>query len=184
MDGSKRSAKSNAFFTGFGPTKKIVLFDTLIRNHSVDELVAVLAHEIAHFKFRHIIRHLALNIVTIGIFFFLASVCIREPALFRAFGIDSVSVYAGLTLFAIVCIPLGRILSIVTAFRSRAHEFEADRFAAQTTGHPGAMISALEKLSKNNLSNPAPHPLAVFLHHSHPPILRRIAAIRAAPQAT
>jgi len=179
MDGSKRSAKSNAFFTGFGSTKKIVLFDTLIRNHTVGELVAVLAHEVGHFKHRHVIQHMLLGILNIGLILFLASVFIHQPALHAAFGVSAVSVWCGLTLFMVVYLPASRIITVAMGFLSRAHEFDADRFAVETTRQAGAMIDALKKLSKNNLSNPVPHPLAVILYHSHPPVLQRIAAIRA-----
>ncbi|HWB59034.1 MAG TPA: M48 family metallopeptidase, partial [Chthoniobacteraceae bacterium] len=178
MDGSKRSTKSNAFFTGFGSTKKIVLFDTLIANHTVDELVAVLAHEVGHFKHRHVIQHILLSILNIGVFLFLASLFMGSPALHAAFGVTQVSVWCGLALFMVVFSPLSEITSVALGFLTRAHEFDADRFAVETTRHAGAMIDALKKLSRGNLSNPAPHPLVVALHHSHPPVSRRIEAIR------
>jgi len=178
MDGSRRSTRSNAFFTGIGRTKKIALFDTLIRNHSVEELVAVIAHEIGHYKRRHIPQHLAVAIANIGVFLFLASLFIHSPSLLAAFGIGSPSVYAGLALFLLFYNPLSRLLSVLRGFQTRRHEFEADRFAVETTRHPQAMIDALKKLSKSNLSNLAPHPLYVTLYHSHPPVLRRIEAIR------
>ncbi len=181
MDGSKRSSKANAFFTGFGSTKKIVLFDTLIRNHTVDELVAVLAHEVGHFKHRHVIQHIAISILNIGLFLFLASLFLGSLTLHEAFGVHTVSVWCGLALFAVVAGPLGQITSVLSGFLTRAHEFDADRFAVVTTRHAEAMIDALKKLSKDNLSNPAPHPLSVALHHSHPPVLQRIEAIRAVP---
>lgn len=179
MDGSKRSTKSNAFFTGFGATKKIVLFDTLIANHTVDELVAVLAHEVGHFKHRHVIQHILLSILNIGVFLFLASLFMGSPALHGAFGVRQVSVWCGLALFMVVFTPLSEITSVAIGFLTRAHEFDADRFAVQTTRHADAMIDALKKLSRGNLSNPSPHPLVVALHHSHPPVVRRIEAIRA-----
>ncbi len=179
MDGSKRSTKSNAFFTGFGRTKKIVLFDTLIANHTVDELVAVLAHEIGHYKLRHILQHLAVAVANIGVFLFLAAHFIQARGLFDAFRVESMSAYAGLALFLVFYNPLSRALSIVRGFQTRRHEFQADRFASETTHHPQAMIDALKKLSKSNLSNLAPHPLCVVLYHSHPPVLQRIAAIQA-----
>jgi STE24 endopeptidase len=181
MDGSKRSTKANAFFTGFGSTKKIVLFDTLIRNQTVDELVAVLAHEVGHFKHRHVIQHIGLGILNIGLFLFLASLFMGSPALHAAFGVHTVSVYCGLALFMVVFSPLSRITSVATGFLTRAHEFDADRFAVETTRRADAMINALKKLSKGNLSNPSPHPLSVALHHSHPPTLKRIEAIRSVP---
>lgn len=179
MDGSRRSTKSNAFFTGLGRMKKIVLFDTLIANHSVDELVAVLAHEIGHYKLRHIVQHIAAAIVNIGIFLFLAAYFIQSRALFDAFGVREPSVYCGLALFMIFYNPLGRVLSVARGYQTRRHEFQADRFAAKTARNPKAMIDALKKLSKSNLSNLSPHPLHVVLYHSHPPVLRRIEAIQA-----
>ena len=178
MDGSKRSTKANAFFTGFGATKKIVLFDTLIANHTVDELVAVLAHEVGHFKHRHVIQHILLSILNIGLFLFLASLFMGSPALHAAFGVHAVSVWCGLALFTVVFTPLSEITSVGIGFLTRAHELDADRFAVETTRHASAMIDALKKLSRGNLSNPSPHPLVVALHHSHPPVVRRIEAIR------
>lgn len=179
MDGSRRSTKSNAFFTGFGRTKKIALFDTLVKNHTVAELVAVLAHEIGHYKLRHIPQHLAAAIANIGVFLFLASHFIHTRALFEAFGVESMQVYCGLAFFLVFYTPLSRLLSVVRCFLMRRHEFQADRFAAETTRDPQSMIDALKKLSKSNLSNLSPHPLYVALYHSHPPVLQRIRAIQA-----
>lgn len=179
MDGSRRSTKANAFFTGFGATKRIVLFDTLINNHTKDELVAVLAHEVGHFKHRHIIQHLVLTILNVGLLLFLASILVHQPALHQAFGVRTVSVYCGLALFLIIYTPLSRLTSILIGFQTRAHEFDADRFAVNTTGHAAAMADALRKLVKSNLSHPAPHPLSVILYDSHPPAVARIAAIQA-----
>ncbi len=178
MDGSRRSTKSNAFFTGFGKTKKIALFDTLIANHSVAELVAVLAHEIGHYKLRHVLQHLIVAIANIGIFLLLAEFFMHSRGLFDAFGISHTSVYAGLALFLVLYNPLSRLLSIARLWQSRRHEFAADSFAATTTSEPQTMIDALKKLSRTNLANLAPHPLYVALYHSHPPILQRIAALQ------
>jgi STE24 endopeptidase len=179
MDGSRRSTKSNAFFTGLGRMKKIVLFDTLIKQHTVGELVAVLAHEIGHYKRHHIPQHLAAAVANIGVFLFLASNFIHSRALFEAFGVETMPVYCGLAFFLVFYNPLSRLLSVVRGFQTRRHEFEADRFATETTGQPKAMIDALKKLSKSNLANLAPHPLCVVLYHSHPPVLQRIRAIQA-----
>jgi len=181
MDGSRRSTRANAFFTGFGRTRKIVLFDTLIKNHTSDELVAVLAHEIGHYKRRHIIQKLASGVCNIGLFLFLASILIRSPALAEAFGIRSVPVYGGLAVFLLAYGPIGRLISLAAGFQSRRHEYSADRFAVETTGKRQPMIDALKKLSKNNLANLVPHALQVVLHYSHPPLARRIAAIQAIP---
>jgi STE24 endopeptidase len=174
MDGSRRSTKANAFFTGIGRTKRVVLFDTLVRNHTVDELVAVLAHEIGHFKLRHIVQHIAGAILNIGIFLFLAQWLIHRGGLYRAFGVTHPSIYVGLALFRVLYGPLSRVLGIVRGAQSRTHEFAADRFAAENTGLPHALGEALKKLSRNNLGNLSPHPLHVILYHSHPPVLARV----------
>jgi STE24 endopeptidase len=177
MDGSKRSTKSNAFFTGFGRLKKIALFDTLVERHSTGEIVAVLAHEIGHSKLRHIHMRMALSLLTTGLFLFVASCFIHSRALFSAFGVREMSVYAGLGLFAIFYGPLARVIGLGSAALSRKHEYEADRFAAQAVGSGRPLVSALKKLGRDNLVNLTPHPLFVALHHSHPPMLRRIAAL-------
>ena len=178
MDGSKRSSKSNAFFTGFGRHRKIVLFDTLIEKHTVPELVAVLAHEVAHFKKKHIQQRLIAGILAVGLFFFLASSLIRSPTLFAMFRVEGMSVYCGLLLFIVVFKPFSLLISLVQSAWSRANEYAADRFAVETTGSPGPLADALIKLSRDNLANLAPHPLYVVLYHSHPPMLQRLDAIR------
>ncbi|MDZ7762102.1 MAG: M48 family metallopeptidase [Desulfovermiculus sp.] len=178
MDGSKRSAKSNAFFTGFGRKKKIALFDTLIDKHTPDELVAVLAHEIGHWKLRHILKGLVLAIVKMGIILGLLSVVVSYKPLFTAFGLEQVSVHAGLFLFLLVYTPVSLLLSVGTSYISRQHEFQADAFAAKTTGQPEYLLQALKKLSKDNLSNLTPHPLKVVLEYSHPPVIERIKALQ------
>ncbi|MEH0020817.1 MAG: M48 family metallopeptidase [Desulfobacter sp.] len=177
MDGSKRSAKSNAFFTGFGKNKRIVLFDTLIKEQNTDELVAVLAHEMGHYRKKHIQRRLALGIVQMGIVFYLMSLFISHEGLFNAFFVAQPSVYAGLIFFSILFSPIDLIISIFLQISSRRDEYQADRFAAQTTKNPRALVSALKKLSAHNLSNLTPHPFYVFLNYSHPPVLERITAL-------
>ena len=184
MDGSKRSSKSNAFFTGFGKRKKIALFDTLIESQSTDELVGVLAHEIGHFKRKHIVQRMVISIVQTAVIFFLLGMATNPESsfgaqLYAAFGIGSKSIAAGLVLFMIVFKPVSRILSVFMNMLSRKHEFEADEYAAVNQGTPDHLISALKKLSANNLSNLTPHPLEVFLDHSHPPVLVRIKALKA-----
>lgn len=178
MDGSRRSTKSNAFFTGFGKNKRIALFDTLIEKHSVSELVAVLAHEIGHFKKKHIIQGMIISIIHSGILFYLLSIFLNHQGLYDAFYMQQSSIYAGLIFFSMLYAPIDMLLSIVMQIFSRKNEFEADYYAAKTTGDPGAMISALKKLSADNLSNLTPHWLYVFLNYSHPPVLQRIRAIR------
>ena len=183
MDSSRRSTKANAFFTGIGNTKRVVLFDTLVANHTTEELVAVLAHEIGHFKLRHIVQHIVVAILNIGIFLFLAQWLIQWPQLFEAFGVRQPSMYAGLAIFLVLYGPLSRLLGIARAAQSRRHEFAADRFAAAATGLPHALGDALKKLSRNNLGNLSPHPLHVVLYHSHPPVLERVRALEALPRA-
>lgn len=177
MDGSKRSSKSNAFFTGFGKNKRIALYDTLINNHTDDELVAVLAHEIGHYKKKHIIKNMALSIVQTGIMFFLLSVFLNSQGLYDAFYMEQASVYVGLIFFGMLYAPIDMIVSIFMQILSRKYEFEADEFAS-TTYRKEPMIEALKKLSKDNLSNLTPHPFYVFLNYSHPPVLQRIKTIR------
>jgi STE24 endopeptidase len=179
MDGSRRSTKSNAFFTGFGRHRRIVLFDTLIDNHSVDELVAVLAHEMGHYKQRHIIKNMAIGIVQTGIMFYLLSLFVSYPGLFEAFYVSDVSVYAGMIFFGMLYAPLDGLLSLLVNAISRRNEYAADRFSVSTSGRSASMITALKRLSVDNLSNLRPHPLYVFLHYSHPPVLERIKAIAA-----
>jgi len=178
IDGSKRSTKSNAFFTGFGKNKRIALFDTLIEKHTVAELVAVLAHEIGHYKKKHIIQGMLISILQMGVMFFLLSIFISHEGLFEAFYMENISIYAGLIFFGMLYSPIELILSIFMQIFSRKNEYEADHYAAETTKDPNSMIDALKKLSVHNLSNLTPHPLYVFLNYSHPPVLERINAIR------
>lgn len=174
MDGSRRSSKSNAFFTGLGKRKRIALFDTLLARHDNDEILAVLAHEIGHSRLGHIKRMLAASVLKTGLLFGLMQLFIASPGLFAAFGMERMSVYAGLVFFLILYTPVSMLLSLVSGLLSRRHERQADAFAATTTGKPEAMVRALKKLSADNLSNLTPHPLHVFLHYSHPPVLERV----------
>ena len=189
MDGSKRSAKSNAFFMGFGKKKKIALYDTLVANHSTEELVAVLAHEIGHFKRKHIIQRIGASIIQFGVLFFLLGLIINPGSafaqeLFAAFGIpaQNISPHAGLIFFGILFSPVSRLLGVVLNAWSRKHEFEADAYAAEAQQSSAHLIAALKKLSADNLSNLTPHQLRVVLDYSHPPVLVRIKALRALPQ--
>jgi STE24 endopeptidase len=178
MDGSKRSAKSNAFFTGFGRNKRIVLFDTLIGKHTISELVAVLAHEIGHYKKKHILKGMVISILHMGVMFYLLSIFLSHQGLFDAFYMENTSIYAGLLFFGMLYAPIELILSLFMQIFSRKNEYEADRFAAGTINNSESMVDALKKLSLNNLSNLTPHPLYVFFNYSHPPVLQRIKAIR------
>ncbi len=177
MDGSKRSTKSNAFFTGFGRNKRIALFDTLIARHTVGELVCILAHEIGHYKKRHILKGLGLGIAHTGLLLYALSLFVGSSGLTEAFFIREHSVYAAIALFGFLAIPLEFFISLGLQAVSRKHEYEADRYAAGTTGQPGIMIEALKKLSADNLSHLTPHPLTVALNYSHPPVLARIQAL-------
>ena len=174
MDGSRRSTKSNAFFTGFGKNKRIVLFDTLINQHAVNELVAVLAHEMGHYKKKHIRQSLVLGILQTGLMLFLLSHFITYQGLFNAFYMPQQSVYAGMIFFAMLYAPLDFFIGILMQVLSRRNETAADQFAAETTKDPLSMADALKKLSVHNLSNLTPHPFYVFLNYSHPPVLKRI----------
>lgn len=179
MDGSRRSTKSNAFFTGFGRHRRAALFDTLVASHSTSELLAVFAHEVGHFKKHHITTSLVLGVLQTGAFFFLFSRVVSGSALFHAFGVEQPSVYAGLVLFVFLCAPLGLPLGVILNAWSRRREHEADRFAVETTGDHRSLVQALKKLSSHNLSNLTPHRLYVFLNYTHPPLLDRIRAIQA-----
>jgi len=178
MDGSKRSTKSNAFFTGFGRNKRITLFDTLVARHTTAELLAVLAHEMGHYKLKHILKGLVISILHTGILFLLLSIFLRHQGLFAAFYMQDSSIYAGLLFFAMLYAPVELILGPLFHWISRRHEYQADRYVIQTLGDGRAMISALKKLALNNLTQLTPHPLHVFLHYSHPPVLERIAALK------
>lgn len=183
MDASRRSAKSNAFFTGLGAYKRIVLFDTLVTNMKTDELVAVLAHEIGHYKHKDIFKSLAVSTASIGLMFFGLSFFIYNKDFFAAFKMANISVYAGLFLFTFLYQPVNDLFSVGTNYISRRFEILADRFSVDTYKHPQAMINALKRLSVDNLSNLTPHPLKVFLSYSHPPVLTRIEAIRKVEKA-
>jgi STE24 endopeptidase len=181
VDASSRSSHTNAFFTGFGATKRIALFDTLIKSSSTTEILAVLAHEVGHEKRGHIKRTLAFSLVQTLVIFYLMSFFLPPnsyPPLFAAFSVSRPSVHVGLVLFELLLSPVSALLTIAMTMESRSNEFEADRYSIETYGDSEAMVSALKKLSKSNLDNLTPHPLKVFLDYTHPPILERIRAIR------
>ncbi|MEJ2245009.1 MAG: M48 family metallopeptidase [Acidobacteriota bacterium] len=179
MDGSRRSTKSNAFFSGFGRFRRIVLFDTLIEKHTTAELVSVLAHEMGHYKKGHVWKSMILSFLTFGLMFYILSLFLNNRQLFSAFRMEETSVYASLVFFGFLYGPIDTVLSIFSNMLSRRNEYAADSYAIKTYGNPGAMIAALKKLSVDNLSNLTPHPVKVFLSYSHPPVLERIRAIRA-----
>lgn len=177
IDGSKRSTKANAYFTGLGAKKRIVLYDTLINDMEIPELVAVLAHEIGHYKKKHIIWSLILGILQTGAMLFIFSLIINNPALSNALGVAKPSFHIGLIAFGVLYSPLSSIIGIGMNIFSRKNEYEADAFAAKNyDGEP--LTTALKKLSVKNLSNLRPHPAYVFVHYSHPTLLQRLAALR------
>lgn len=176
IDGSRRSAKANAYFTGLGNKKRIALFDTLMATLSRDETVGVLAHEVGHWKLGHIRKGLVLGILRLGALLWLLSLLLQWDALFTGLGMVP-SAHAGLVFFSLLFAPASLLLGVFTNALSRKHEFQADRFAAQATGNPLALGSALRKLVRQNLSNLTPHPLTVALFHSHPPLGKRLAAL-------
>ena len=178
MDGSKRSSKSNAFFTGFGRNKRIALFDTLIEQNSVSEVVAVLAHEVGHHKKKHILQGTIIGILHTGIIFFLLSLFMGSAGLYQAFYMSQESIYTGLLFFSLLYTPIELVLSILMQMFSRKNEYEADRFAAETIDDPASLAGSLKKLCATNLSNLTPHPFYVFLNYSHPPLLQRLQAIQ------
>lgn len=177
MDGSKRSGKLNAFFTGFGRFKKIVFFDTLMEKLDETEIIAVLAHEMGHYKLHHLPRMILASILQTGIMFFLLSLFLQIAGIAEAFNVTP-SVYVSLVLFGFLYTPISLLVSILFHVISRSHEFAADRYARSTTGSEEALISGLKKLSKANLANLTPHPLQVFIYCSHPPLLARIQRLR------
>ena len=177
MDGSKRSSKLNAFFTGFGKLKKVVLFDTLISKLTTDQIIAVLAHEIGHSKCNHIYKGFAAFAVQSGIMFYLLSIILEQPAFSAGFGMQTPSIYSSLFFFGILYTPLSLLLSLVFNAISRKNEFEADSFAATTIGTGTPLITALKTLTKENLGTLSPHPLYVLFYYSHPPLNQRINAL-------
>ena len=177
IDGSRRSAHSNAFFTGFGKTKRIALFDTLIQQLSADEIVSVIAHEVGHNKKRHIGSGMALSILHTGVLLFLFSLVMEKQFLFEAFFMENTSIYASLVFFGLLFTPVELVISPVMQFISRRNEYQADQWAVETTADKQSLISGLKKLAANNLANLSPHPLFVTLNYSHPPLFNRIRSI-------
>jgi STE24 endopeptidase len=177
MDGSKRSSKANAYFTGLGPKKRIVLFDTLIKDLEEEEIVSVLAHEVGHYKKKHTTTGLVLSFLQSALTLFLFSLFVGKDSFAIALGGTEASFHLGLIAFGVLYSPLSTLLGLGSGLFSRRHEYQADRYAREQ--HNGeALISSLKKLSKNTLSNLTPHPLYVFFHYSHPTILQRIRALR------
>ena len=173
IDGSKRSTKANAYFSGFGPKKRIVLYDTLQKELTEEEIVAVLAHEIGHYKKKHVLLALFFSVILTGLMLFLFSLVINSPMISQAMGSEKTSFHLGLIVFGILYSPLSLLIGLLTNFISRKNEFAADRFVRENF-RPEILAEALKKLSVKNLSNMMPHPAYIFFHYSHPPLLSRL----------
>ena len=177
IDGSKRSTKANAFFSGLGPRKTIALYDTLIEKHTDEELVSVLAHEVGHFKKKHILVSMFLTILQLGIMCYLFELCMNMEVIASSLGSSKMNFHIGIIAFSFLYSPIGLITGILMNVLSRKNEYEADKFAKET--YNGNFLElALKKLSVDSLSNLYPHPLYVFVHYSHPPLLKRLARLK------
>ncbi len=177
IDGSKRSTKANAYFSGLGGSKNIVLYDTLIEKHTTQELVAVLAHEVGHYKKKHTLQGLFISAFTMLLTLFVLSLVIKNPALSAALGASQPSLHMGLIAFSILYSPLSTITGLLMNIFSRKNEYEADAYAANTSSGK-ALMDALKNLSVDTLSNLTPHKAYVFFYYSHPPLLKRLGALR------
>jgi STE24 endopeptidase len=182
MDGSKRSGHSNAYFTGLGKVKRIVLFDTLLETLNEDQIVAVLAHELGHEKLHHVIKRLAISLMLSLAGMYLVYILLDFLPLFRAFGFQETNIHGLLVILGFCSGPFTFFLKPLFTVWSRKHEFEADRFAVRAVGEAGSLKSALISLSKENLSNPVPHPLYSFYHYSHPSLGERLQGLDRAAQ--
>ncbi|MDE3743816.1 M48 family metallopeptidase [Maribacter polysaccharolyticus] len=178
IDGSKRSTKANAYFSGFGKEKRVTLYDTLINDLDEDEIVAVLAHEVGHYKRHHIIFNLIISILLTGFTLFLLSLFINNPEISKAIGVSRPSFHAALIGFGILYSPISEITGLIMNYLSRKFEYQADDFAKHTFAAK-PLITSLKKLSKNSLSNLTPHPAYVFMHYSHPPLIARVRNLKA-----
>ena len=172
IDGSKRSTKANAYFSGFGNEKRVTLYDTLINDLDEEEIVAVLAHEVGHYKKNHILLNLAISILTTGFTLWLLSLFVGNPLLSAALGVAQPGFHIGLVAFGMLYSPISELTGIIMNYLSRKFEYQADNFAKDTY-RAQPLITGLKKLSKNSLSNLTPHPAYVFVHYSHPPLYRR-----------
>ncbi len=177
MDGSRRSAKANAYFSGVAGKKSIVLYDTLVEQQEEEELIAVLAHEVGHYKHQHVLKSMLISILQMGVIFFILGKVLGSEHLSLALGATKPSFHIGILAFSMLYSPISLVTGVFMNFYSRKNEFEADAFAKKT--HSAEYLStALKKLSVNNLSNLHPHKLFVFFYYSHPPLLERLAALR------
>jgi len=177
IDGSKRSTKANAYFSGLGPKKKIILYDTLIKDLTTEEIVAVLAHEIGHYKKKHIIKGLIMSLIQMTVMIFLLKLALSNPDLSYALGAKEPSFYMGLLAFALLYSPVSFLLDIISNLFSRKFEYQADEFA-KLNYNGNKLIDALIKLSVKSLSNLRPHPLYVFFNYSHPTLLQRMEKLK------
>ena len=177
IDGSRRSTKANAFFTGFGRRKRLALFDTLLETLDPEATVAVVAHEVGHYRRGHVAQGVVLAILHVGLLFWLLSLVLQAPQLALALGVGAPSLQAALVVFALLLGPLELVLSVLLHAWSRHNERQADRFAIETTGAGDALARGLRRLSVDGLSNLTPHPLYVLLHYSHPPLAQRLQAL-------
>ncbi len=178
IDGSKRSTKANAYFSGLGARKRIVLYDTLIKDHTTEELVGVLAHEIGHYKKKHTLTGTILSVIQTGLMLFILSLFLDNPLLAAALGVSEPSFHIGILTFGLLYSPFSMVTGLIMNMISRKNEYAADNYAG-INYNPESLGSALKKLSVNNLSNLRPHPAYVFFNYSHPPLLRRLAALEA-----
>ena len=177
IDGSKRSTKANAYFSGFGSEKRVTLYDTLVKDLDDEEIVAVLAHEVGHYKRKHIIFNLIASVALTGLTLFVLSLLISNPLLSNALGVEIPSFHIGLIAFGLLYSPISEITGLIMNVMSRKFEYQADNYAKDTyEGEP--LITSLKKLSKNSLSNLTPHSAYVFMHYSHPTLLERIKNLR------
>lgn len=173
IDGSKRSTKANAYFSGFGSEKRVTLYDTLINDLNEEEIVAVLAHEVGHYKKKHIIFNLIASILLTGLTLYILSIFISNPLLSNALGVETQSFHVGLIAFGLLYAPISEITGLLMNHFSRKFEYQADDYA-KTTYNAESLITSLKKLSKNSLSNLTPHPAYVWMHYSHPTLLQRV----------
>ena len=177
IDGSKRSTKANAYFSGFGSEKRVTLYDTLVNDLEDEEIVAVLAHEVGHYKRKHIIFNLVMSILLTGLTLYILSIFISNPLLSNAIGVEIPGFHVGLVAFGLLYAPISEVTSLIMNYVSRVFEYQADDYA-KTTYKAEPLISSLKKLSKNSLSNLTPHKAYVFMHYSHPTLLDRVRNLR------
>ena len=177
IDGSKRSTKANAYFSGFGNEKRVTLYDTLVNDLNDEEIVAVLAHEVGHYKKKHIVFNLVTSILLTGLTLYILSIFISNPLLSNAIGVEIPSFHVGLIAFGLLYSPISEITGLVMNHVSRVFEYQADDYA-KNTYKAEPLISSLKKLSKNSLSNLTPHKAYVFMHYSHPTLLQRVKNLR------